>query len=61
MKNVMVNLTLACFSFMLVSLMFTNIGTAELDLKTAAGIWLFDEGKGNTAADASENGNDGKT
>lgn len=32
--------------------------SAEL-LDDAAGIWLFDEGKGNTAADTSGNGNDG--
>ena len=58
MKIVMANLTLA--SLIVLSPMFTNTSTAEIDLKTAAGIWLFDEGKGNTAADASENGNDGK-
>ena len=32
--------------------------SAEL-LDDAVGIWLFDEGKGNTAADTSGNGNDG--
>lgn len=60
MKIVMANSMLACFGFMIVSLMFTNIANAEFDPKTVVGIWLFDEGKGNTAADASENGNDGK-
>ena len=36
----------------------TNPLAAEL-LDDAVGIWLFDEGKGNTAADTSGNGNDG--
>ncbi|RKU22545.1 hypothetical protein C6500_03325 [Candidatus Poribacteria bacterium] len=36
----------------------TNPLSAEL-LDDAVGIWLFDEGKGNTAADTSGNGNDG--
>ena len=60
MKIVMPNLMLACISLIVLGLVLTNTSTAELDLKTAAGIWLFDEGKGNTAADASENGNDGE-
>lgn len=58
MKIVMANLTLA--SLIVLSPMFTNTSSAELDLKTAAGIWLFDEGKGDTATDASDNGNDGE-
>ena len=33
------------------SLMFTGISNAEFDLKTVAGMWFFDEGKGDTAAD----------
>ena len=60
MKIVIPNLMLACISLIVLSLVLTNTSTAELDLKTAVGIWLFDEGKGDTAADASENGNDGK-
>ena len=60
MKIVMANLMLACISLIVLSLVLTNTSTAELDLKTAVGIWLFDEGKGDTAADASENGNDGE-
>ena len=60
MKIVIPNLMLACISLIVLSLVLTNTSTAELDLKTAVGIWLFDEGKGDTAADASENGNDGE-
>lgn len=32
----------------------------SVELEDAAGIWLFDEGEGNTAYDSSDNGNDGK-
>ncbi|HIB91835.1 TPA: LamG domain-containing protein, partial [Candidatus Poribacteria bacterium] len=34
--------------------------SAEVDLKTAAGIWLFEQGAGNQAKDSSENRNHGK-
>ena len=60
MKMVMANLMLACVGFIVLSLMFAGVGSAEIDLKTVAGMWLFDEGKGNTAVDSSENGNDGE-
>lgn len=33
---------------------------ADIDSKTIMGMWLFDEGKGNKATDASEQGNDGE-
>ena len=32
---------------------------AKIDPKTCVGMWLFDEGKGDTAADSSGNKNDG--
>ena len=60
MKIIMPNLMLACISLIVLSLMFAGISNAEFDLKTVVGMWLFDEGKGDTAADSSENGNDGK-
>jgi hypothetical protein len=40
--------------------MFAGISNARIDLETAVGIWLFDEGKGKVAKDFSENGNDGE-
>ena len=58
MKIVMANLMLA--SLIVLSLVFTGISNAEFALETAVGMWLFDEGKGDTAVDSSENGNDGK-
>lgn len=38
----------------------TNQGYAKIDPKTIVGLWLFDEGSGNTAKDSSGNKNDGK-
>ena len=48
-------------SFMGALLLGILVGSAEakIDPATIAGMWLFDEGKGDIAADASENGNDG--
>ena len=47
--------TLICISLMIPCLSF-----AKIDPDAALGIWFFDEGKGGTAKDASENGNDGE-
>ena len=58
MKIPMANLMIA--SLIVLSLMFAGIGNAEFDLEIVVGMWLFDEGKGNTAADSSDNGNDGQ-
>ena len=58
MKIVMANLRLA--SLIVLSLMFTSIGNADFDPETVVGSWLFDDGKGDTAVDSSENGNDGE-
>jgi hypothetical protein len=53
-----------CLLIGVVVLFVTGVLTAssyaKIDLKTAAGIWLFDEGKGDTAKDSSGNQNDGK-
>ena len=42
-----------------IAVMFTTSSSAVLDPDTIVGMWKFDEGKGNTAKDSSENGNDG--
>ncbi|MDE0323163.1 MAG: LamG domain-containing protein [Candidatus Poribacteria bacterium] len=55
-KNVRVTLA----SFMAVFLLIALPSLAEIDPKSITGMWLFDEGKGGTAADSSENGNDGE-
>jgi len=51
-------LTFACISLMLAG-MFTLQSSAAIDPTTIAGMWLFDEGQGETAKDSSGNGNDG--
>jgi hypothetical protein len=53
-------LTLICVGLIVISLMLTGKNYARLNLQDIAGIWLFDEGKGEVAKDSSENGNDGK-
>ena len=59
MKTVITRITLVCISLIIVGLILTGPSSAKLDLKTVAGIWLLDEGKGDTAKDSSGNGNDG--
>ncbi len=54
MKKNLLTLTIICFCLVTV-----HVGTAEIDFETAVGIWLFDEGKGDVAADLSDAGNDG--
>ena len=60
MKTIMTQLILACISLMVIELTFTNISYARIDPETAVGIWLFDEGKGDTNKDSSGNGHDGE-
>ena len=55
MKTVILTLGVMVFS-----LITAHISTAEIDLETAVGIWLFDEGKGDVAGDLSDAGNDGE-
>ena len=49
-----------CIGVAILCLMFTSISNADIDPKTIAGLWLFDQGSGNVAEDHSGNGNDGK-
>ena len=60
MKIVMTNLILSGVSLIVFSLILVGISNADLDPKTVVGMWLFNDGKGNTAMDSSENGNDGE-
>ena len=55
-KNVRVTLA----SFMAVFLLIALPSLADIDPDSITGMWLFDEGKGGTATDSSENGNDGE-
>ena len=60
MKSTFVRLTIFCIGLVIISLVLTGRTDAQLDLKGAVAIWLFDEGKGDKVADASGNGNDGE-
>ena len=50
---------LTIVSFIVISLIFVGISYARVDPETAVGVWLFDEGKGDTAKDSSGKGNHG--
>ncbi len=53
-------LLLVCAVITIVVLVFSSVGDAKIDPKTAVGAWLLDEGSGKKVADASGNGNDGE-
>ena len=53
-------LTQACVIFTVVALMFIGVGDTKIDPETAVGVWLLDEGSGDTVTDFSGNGNDGE-
>lgn len=61
MNNVKLRLitTSVILILIVISLMLTSQSVAIIDPKSAIGIWLLDEGKGQIAKDASGNGNDG--
>ena len=49
-----------CLSLIVTSLMLVMQSQAKIDPKNIVGIWFFDEGRGDTAKDISENGNHAK-
>jgi len=59
MGKAILRLTIVYFSLFITSLIFTDLSYAKIDLKSIVGMWLFDEGKGDIAADSSGNKNDG--
>ena len=52
--------TIVCLAIIAISLTFTVHTDAEIDLGTARGIWLLDEGDGNMINDMSGNENHGE-
>ena len=61
--NYLTKLKLLCVSVGVITLLGTSLGySVDIDamMKSAAGIWLFDEGTGKKAEDISGNGNDGE-
>jgi hypothetical protein len=59
MRVVTARVTLIWVSLAVVGLFFAGVSYAAIDQGTIAGLWLFDEGSGDVAADSSGNGNDG--
>lgn len=57
--KVKVKFVLLCLTALLVSGILTGQSYAKIEPKTLVGLWLFDEGSGDVAKDASENGKDG--
>jgi hypothetical protein len=51
-------ITLIYISLIILGLIFTSQSMAEIDPATVAGMWLFDDGAGDVATDASGNGLD---
>ena len=52
--KLMTRLTFVGFSFILSVGLLANPALAQLDMKTLTGLWLFDEGSGDVAADSSD-------
>ena len=55
----MIRFTIVVISLSVISLMFVGRSDARIDPETCAGMWLFDDGKGDTTKDSSGNQNDG--
>jgi hypothetical protein len=49
-----------CFCLWFTGLIFMTPFSSAVNIDDAIGVWLFDDSKGETAADASKNGNEGK-
>ena len=50
---------LCILSLLLTFIGYVNVSDAKLDESTIAGMWTFEEGKGDTVEDLSGNGSDG--
>ena len=59
MKTIGIRLTIISLSVIVIGLMFVGLSLGEIDEEAIMGMWLFDDGKGDTAKDSSLNGNDG--
>jgi hypothetical protein len=59
MKSLSIYKVLTLVFLMVLALFFVKSSFAKLDMKNVAGMWLFDEGKGEMVTDSSGNGNDG--
>lgn len=59
MGTILARLSLVCVGLIVISLMFSSISHAKIDLETCDGMWLFDDGDGDIAPDSSGKGNHG--
>jgi hypothetical protein len=59
MKNILVRIVFMCFCLLIIGLITTNISYAKVNAKSIMGMWLLDEGSGDTVKDTSGNGNHG--
>jgi hypothetical protein len=59
MKNILVRIVFMSFCLLIIGLISTNISYARVNAKTIMGMWLLDEGSGDTVKDTSGNGNHG--
>ena len=60
MNTIICRLAIVSIGLMVISLTFTLHSEGRIDLETAMGVWLFDEGAGNTVKDISGNDNHGE-
>lgn len=60
MKLRVTSITVVCISLIFIGLILTGQSNAKIDPKTVEGLWLFDEGSGSVAKDASGKGLDAK-
>lgn len=60
MWNLVKRVAVVYVSFIFFGLIFAGVSRAKIDPGTIVGLWLFDEGAGDTIEDTSGNGNDGK-
>jgi len=56
----MTKLIVVCISLIILGLIFSSPGYTQIGHETIAGMWLFDDGTGEVAEDASGNKNDGE-
>ena len=51
---------IVCINLIVITLILAPQNDAEIDMESLVGVWLFDEGGGDTAKDSSGKGNDGE-
>jgi len=58
-KKALFKIAFICIGLTIIGLMLTGQAYAQVSLRSAVAIWLFDEGSGNEIRDATGNGNNG--